>query len=112
MRSRKLLFENRRNLIIPNHIYFERKSQQTTEPQTLSFTKLFLNLSFCYIDGFLIILLFLGKFYSYMALKIVLATILQKFRVEADGKLKDIKLKQDISIRFRDDQYPIRLYKR
>lgn len=47
-----------------------------------------------------------------MALKIVLVTLLQSFKLETDGKLSDLKLKQDISVRFKDDNYPVRLLKR
>lgn len=47
-----------------------------------------------------------------MALKILLVTILQSFIIESDGKLEDIKLKQDISVRIKNDQYSIRLNKR
>ncbi|KAG5888996.1 hypothetical protein JTB14_033926 [Gonioctena quinquepunctata] len=54
----------------------------------------------------------LGKPYAYMAMKIMLITILQDFVVETDGELADKKLKMDISIRFKDECYPVRLRKR
>ncbi|XP_023014492.2 cytochrome P450 4c3 isoform X2 [Leptinotarsa decemlineata] len=54
----------------------------------------------------------LGKSYAYMALKIMIVTILQHFHIESDGKLEDKKLKMDISIRFKDGYYPVRLRKR
>lgn len=57
-------------------------------------------------------LFLLGKPYAYMALKIILVTILRSFKVESDGELEDIRLKQDISIRAKDDMYPIMLFKR
>lgn len=47
-----------------------------------------------------------------MAMKVILVTILQSFKIEADGKIEDMKLKQDISVRFKDDLYNIRLTKR
>lgn len=55
---------------------------------------------------------FSGKPYADMALKVLLVTILQSFKIEADGKFEDIKLKQDISVRIKDDRYPIRLARR
>ncbi|KAJ8921983.1 hypothetical protein NQ315_008620 [Exocentrus adspersus] len=54
----------------------------------------------------------LGKPYAYMAMKIILVTILQRYAVEADGKLEDKPLKNDISVRFKDEIYPIRIRKR
>ncbi|KAJ8976119.1 hypothetical protein NQ317_019384 [Molorchus minor] len=54
----------------------------------------------------------LGKPYAYMAMKIMLVTILQHYIIEADGKLEDKKLKTDISVRFKDEIYPIRIKKR
>lgn len=42
-------------------------------------------------------------------MKILLVTVLQSYRLEADGQIENIKLKQDISIRVKDDLYPIRL---
>lgn len=46
-----------------------------------------------------------------MAVKTILATLLQHFKVEADGVLEDKKLKTDITVRFQDG-YPIRLRQR
>lgn len=54
----------------------------------------------------------LGKPYAYMVLKIILVTILQNYIVEADGKLEDIQLKTDISVRTKDEMYPIRIKRR
>ncbi|KAJ8921982.1 hypothetical protein NQ315_008619 [Exocentrus adspersus] len=50
-----------------------------------------------------------GKPYAYMAIKIILVTVLQRYAIEADGKLKDIPLKSDISVRPKDGIYPIRI---
>lgn len=47
-----------------------------------------------------------------MAIQTILATILQHYEVETDGTLQEKKLKADISIRFKDDLYPIRLKQR
>lgn len=44
-----------------------------------------------------------------MALKIVLVTILKNFIIESDGTLEDLKLKTDISIRPKNECFPIRL---
>ncbi|CAH1183262.1 unnamed protein product [Phaedon cochleariae] len=54
----------------------------------------------------------IGKPYAYMALKILLVTILQNFEVQSEGKLEDKKLKMDISVRFRDEIYSIMLKNR
>ncbi|CAH1107621.1 unnamed protein product [Psylliodes chrysocephalus] len=51
----------------------------------------------------------IGKPYAYMALKIVLVTILKNFIIESDGTLEDLKLKTDISIRPKNECFPIRL---
>ena len=53
-----------------------------------------------------------GKPYAYMAIKIVLVSILQTYFVEADGKLEEKGLTSDISVRFKDKKYPIRIKKR
>lgn len=47
----------------------------------------------------------LGKPYAFMALGIVMATILQKFEVEANGKLENIELKTDISVRSKNGYF-------
>ncbi|KAJ8935057.1 hypothetical protein NQ318_002686 [Aromia moschata] len=54
----------------------------------------------------------LGKPYAYMAMKVMLVTILQSYIIEADGKLEEKPLKADISVRFKDEIYPIRIKKR
>lgn len=41
----------------------------------------------------------IGKAYAYMALKTILATVLQKYQIEADGNMQTFKIKTDISIR-------------
>ncbi|XP_060524874.1 cytochrome P450 4c3-like [Cylas formicarius] len=53
-----------------------------------------------------------GKTYAQMTLKIILTTVLQKYEIEADGSLKDLALTTDISVRSKDNIYPIRLRKR
>lgn len=45
-------------------------------------------------------------------MKIILVTILQNYVVETDGTLEDIRLKTDISVRTKDEIYPIRIKKR
>lgn len=47
-----------------------------------------------------------------MAIKILLVTIIQSFKIEADGQLENIKLKQDISVRVKDEMYLIRLLRK
>ncbi|XP_030751733.1 uncharacterized protein LOC115879181 [Sitophilus oryzae] len=54
----------------------------------------------------------LGKIYAYMAMKVIIVTFLQRFAVEADGSLRDKELTADISVRFKDETYPIRIRKR
>lgn len=51
-----------------------------------------------------------GKPLAMMASKTIMATLLQHFRVEADGVLEDRKLRTDITVRFKDG-YPVRLRK-
>lgn len=51
----------------------------------------------------------LGKYYAYVSIKTVIATILKSYVIEADGTLDDIQLKTDISVRTIDHRYPIRL---
>jgi hypothetical protein len=53
-----------------------------------------------------------GKAYAYMALKIILTSILKEYVVCADGTIEDIALKADISVRTKNKQYPIRIEKR
>ncbi|KAF2902221.1 hypothetical protein ILUMI_03963 [Ignelater luminosus] len=53
-----------------------------------------------------------GKPLAYMVIQTILATILQHYEVEADGTLQEKSLKADISTRFKDDLYPIRLKQR
>lgn len=45
-------------------------------------------------------------------MKIILVTILQSYIIEADGKVEDIQLKTDISVRAKHEIYPIRIKKR
>lgn len=47
-----------------------------------------------------------------MAMKIVLVSILQKYAFEADGTLQDKPLTTDISVRFKDKNYPVRIRRR
>lgn len=54
----------------------------------------------------------LGKSYASIALKIILASVLKEYVIEADGKFQDYPLKADISVRFKNDQYPIRVKRR
>ncbi|KAI2474103.1 hypothetical protein C4B38_000184 [Diabrotica virgifera virgifera] len=53
-----------------------------------------------------------GKHFAVMALKIILVTILQNFEIESAGKLGDIKLKTDISVRPKDECFPVQIRKR
>ncbi|KAK9874688.1 hypothetical protein WA026_005507 [Henosepilachna vigintioctopunctata] len=53
----------------------------------------------------------IGKVFSNVNLKIFMATFLQRFEVEADGKLPDIKFKIDISVR-PINGYKVRIKKR
>ncbi|CAH1260895.1 unnamed protein product [Diabrotica balteata] len=54
----------------------------------------------------------IGKPFAVMALKIILVTILQNFEMKSIGKLEDIKLKTDISVRPKDECFPVQIRKR
>ncbi|XP_049821133.1 cytochrome P450 4C1 isoform X2 [Aethina tumida] len=54
----------------------------------------------------------LGRQYAFLSMKTTLATVLRNFIIESDGKLADKKLKTDISVRFKDDLYPVRIKRR
>lgn len=47
-----------------------------------------------------------------MAMKILLVTVLQSFKIDTDLKFEDIELKRDIIVSFKGDIYPIKLLKR
>ncbi|CAH1185633.1 unnamed protein product [Phyllotreta striolata] len=51
----------------------------------------------------------IGKPFAYMTMKIMLVTILQHFQIETDEKFSNLQLKTDISIRPKNDRFPIRL---
>lgn len=53
----------------------------------------------------------IGKTFAYAGLKIILANILQKFTIESDMKIQEIRLKADVSIRSIDG-YNIRIKNR
>ncbi|XP_063912043.1 cytochrome P450 4g15-like [Zophobas morio] len=50
-----------------------------------------------------------GKSYAYMALKIMLILILKKYVIYAEGKVGDIELKTDITVRPKGRQFPIKI---
>lgn len=53
----------------------------------------------------------IGKLYAYNGLKVIMAKLLQNFIIEADLKVRDIRLRTDISIRSING-YNVRLKKR
>lgn len=53
----------------------------------------------------------LGKLFAYSAIKFLVASILRKFEVLADGNLQNIRLKADITVRALDG-YNVRLKNR
>ncbi|ENN78040.1 hypothetical protein YQE_05477, partial [Dendroctonus ponderosae] len=54
----------------------------------------------------------IGKPYAYMIMKTLLVTILRKYSVEAVGSLQDKPITADISVRFKDHSYAVRIMKR
>lgn len=53
-----------------------------------------------------------GRPYADMAMKIIIVSTLQRYEFESDGCLQEKRLRTDISVRFWDDQYPVRIKKR
>lgn len=55
---------------------------------------------------------FSGKPFAYIALKILVTSILQRFVIQADGTLHDLSLTVDVSTRLKNRNYSIKLKKR
>ncbi|CAH1130712.1 unnamed protein product [Ceutorhynchus assimilis] len=54
----------------------------------------------------------IGKPFAYMAIKILLVSVLQKYIIEADGNLQERKLTADFSVKFKDKIFPLRIKNR
>ncbi|KAL1500941.1 hypothetical protein ABEB36_006356 [Hypothenemus hampei] len=54
----------------------------------------------------------LGKRYAYMAMEVILATILRRYSVKTEGSLNNLELSADLSVRLKGNNYSIKISKR